>query len=65
LSSVLKKLEQNVEELYKKQSGKTGFFRKVLKADSTGTKISAYRERIKQLQANFMVCFLICTGHNS
>ncbi|KAJ7819323.1 hypothetical protein B0H13DRAFT_2378431 [Mycena leptocephala] len=52
--SFLEKLQQNVEQLNKQQSGMTGYFKRVLKADSTAAKILAYREQIKQLQANFM-----------
>ncbi|KAJ7838653.1 P-loop containing nucleoside triphosphate hydrolase protein, partial [Mycena olivaceomarginata] len=57
--SFLEKLQQSVEQLNKQQSGMTGYFKRVLKADSTAAKILAYREQIKQLQANFMMVTLI------
>ncbi|KAJ7815459.1 hypothetical protein B0H13DRAFT_2293374 [Mycena leptocephala] len=57
--SFLEKLQQSVEQLNKQQSGMTGYFKRVLKADSTAAKILTYREQIKQLQANFMMVALI------
>ncbi|KAJ7904907.1 hypothetical protein B0H13DRAFT_1881496 [Mycena leptocephala] len=53
--SFLQELQQSVEKLNNQQSGVSGFFKRVLKADSTAAKILAYREQIKQLQANFTV----------
>ncbi|KAJ7863921.1 hypothetical protein B0H13DRAFT_1899392 [Mycena leptocephala] len=57
--SFLQELQQSVEKLNNQQSRMSGFFKRVLKADSTAAKISAYREQIKQLQANFTMVALI------
>ncbi|KAJ7689985.1 hypothetical protein B0H17DRAFT_600067 [Mycena rosella] len=53
LVSLLKEIQQDLERMEKKRSGIRGRFREVFKADSTEAEITGYRDRIKELRANF------------
>ncbi|KAJ7741803.1 hypothetical protein DFH07DRAFT_981234 [Mycena maculata] len=49
----LKEIQQRVEKMNKKRSGFKGHLREILKADTMGSEILGYKERIRELRGNF------------
>ncbi|KAJ7733385.1 hypothetical protein DFH07DRAFT_780606 [Mycena maculata] len=56
---LLKEIQERVEKWNKQRIGVRGRVREFIKADNMGAEISQYKERIKELQANFMMVGMI------
>ncbi|KAJ7724562.1 hypothetical protein DFH07DRAFT_931688 [Mycena maculata] len=59
LCKFLEDIQQRVAKWDRKRTGFKGRLREVLKADNMGTEFLGYKERIKELRANFMMVGMI------